>query len=324
MESVSSAVMRTYISLKMKLQSNARDLILVSPVQPLPQLYYKQVRSPRTLLLCTYSFTLTTSSTTMIYAAASATASTVVSDSSSSSSLGSQLVEICAKLAPLSSILLCLAPLPTIQTVKNAKSVGKLPLLPYTCLFANVMLWGTYGLLTHEMAVVVPNVIGLILAVYYVTIFIQYAPRTASPTLPGSAKQHVAVMTTIAVATATAARFRLVSTDAIGKAAVVLCIAMFASPLIAVKTVIETKSAASIPLPFTICSLLNTSTWLVTGVYKLKDWNIAMPNVLGLLFGFLQVTLKLIYGGDDDEYKSVDTTTRKTRFQRRKVSVPTP
>jgi len=244
-----------------------------------------------------------------------------------------QLVEICAKLAPLSSILLCLAPLPTIQTVQNRKSVGSLPLLPYTCLFANAMLWGTYGLLTHERTVVVPNVIGLILALYYVTIFIQYAPRhnTASPsTLPGSVQQHVAVLTTIAVATATAAHFRLVST--IGRAAVVLCIAMFASPLIAVKTVLETKSAASIPLPFTICSLLNTSTWLVTGVYKLKDWNIAMPNVLGLLFGFLQVALKLIYAhGDDEEYKSsvVDNTiTPKTRFfkPRRNVvsAVPTP
>lgn len=260
-----------------------------------------------------------------IAAAASTTASAVTD--SSSSNLGSLLVDACAKIAPLSSILLCLAPLPTIQGVKSSKDVGNLPLLPYTCLFANVLLWGTYGLLKNEMAVIVPNVIGLILALYYVTTFIQFAPTQASPTLPGSVKQHVAAITTIALATGTAVQFKLVSTDAIGKAAVLLCIAMFASPLIAAKTVIETKSAASIPLPFTICSILNTFTWLVSGVYKLKDWNIAMPNVLGLLFGFLQVMLKLIYGGNDDDGSDIVAAANSKRkwFPKRKLSsIPAP
>ena len=262
-----------------------------------------------------------------IAATASTTASAVTD--SSSSDLGGLFVDACAKIAPLSSILLCLAPLPTIQGVKSSKDVGNLPLLPYTCLFANVMLWGTYGLLKNEMAVIVPNVIGLILSCYYVTTFIQYAPAHASPTLPGSVRQHVAAITTIAVATGTAVKFELVSTDTIGKAAVLLCILMFASPLIAAKTVIETKSAASIPLPLTLCSLLNTFTWLISGVYKLKDWNIAMPNVLGLLFGFLQVTLKLIYG-DGDEGKdtfapaSSKGTTRKWFPKRKLSSVPAP
>lgn len=78
---------------------------------------------------------------------------------------------------------------------------------------------------------------------------------------------------------------------------VVLCVAMFGSPLASLKTVLLTKSAESIPLPFTLASVLNCLLWSVVGVLDMKDANIYIPNLLGLSFGFIQVGLKLMYGG---------------------------
>ena len=44
---------------------------------------------------------------------------------------------IAGVLAPLSSILLSLSPLPTVLDIIKKKSVGDLPLLPYTSIIAN-------------------------------------------------------------------------------------------------------------------------------------------------------------------------------------------
>ena len=83
--------------------------------------------------------------------------------------------------------------------------------------------------------------------------------------------------------------------DGVGSAAVLFCIALFASPLSTLKTVVETKSADSIPLPFSIASLLCCFFWSVTGILDLHDVNVIVPNALGFLCGLAQVGLKLLY-----------------------------
>jgi solute carrier family 50 protein (sugar transporter) len=81
----------------------------------------------------------------------------------------------------------------------------------------------------------------------------------------------------------------------IGNIAVLFCVAMFASPLAALQTVLHTKSAKSIPLPFTLATVLNCLLWSVVGLLDMHDANIYLPNLLGLAFGIAQVVLKLVY-----------------------------
>jgi solute carrier family 50 (sugar transporter) len=85
--------------------------------------------------------------------------------------------------------------------------------------------------------------------------------------------------------------------EIIGTMGVVFCVAMFASPLSALKSVLATKSAKSIPLPFTLAAIVNCFLWSVVGLMDMKDFNIYAPNLLGLLFGLIQLALKLIYTG---------------------------
>lgn len=81
---------------------------------------------------------------------------------------------------------------------------------------------------------------------------------------------------------------------------------MFGSPLAALRTVLQTKSAKSIPLPFTLATVLNCFLWSVFGVMELNDKNVFVPNLLGLGLGLWQVILKIIYGDGTGTAKSED------------------
>jgi MtN3/saliva family. len=54
-------------------------------------------------------------------------------------------VTACGKAAPLISSGVFLSPLPTVQNIIREKSVGNLPLLPYSSMCVNSFMWMTYG-----------------------------------------------------------------------------------------------------------------------------------------------------------------------------------
>jgi solute carrier family 50 protein (sugar transporter) len=134
------------------------------------------------------------------------------------------------------------------------------------------------------------------LGVYYFVTFTRFSPKE-SPTLPGSTLQHlqgislIMGITTILALSLTTMK----AAEVIGIMGVVFCVVMFASPLAALKSVLATKSAKSIPLPFTLAAVANCFLWSVVGVMDMKDFNIYAPNLLGLFFGLVQLALKVIY-----------------------------
>jgi solute carrier family 50 protein (sugar transporter) len=184
--------------------------------------------------------------------------------------------------------------------------VNSLPLLPYSSMIANCFLWLTYGVLIQESKIWFTNLVGLILAVFYFIRFTKVAPAK-SPSLPGSVRQHwqaclsvVGVtMMWIALCYLTVRRkgmWMAYAAATIGNVAVLFCLLMFASPLSALRTVIQTKSAKSIPLPYSMATCLNCFLWSVAGLGEFGDFNIYFPNLLGLTCGLFQVALKIIYG----------------------------
>ena len=177
------------------------------------------------------------------------------------------------------------------------KNVGSMPLLPYSSMIANCFLWMLYGLLKQEPKLWLSNGIGVALGILYFLRFTQYAPRK-SPAFPGSVGQHIAAIASVLAASVGVTALFPVNEAAsiIGNLAVFFCVAMFGSPLASLKTVVQTKSAKSIPLPFTIGTVVNCVLWSVAGVFKMNDSKIYFPNFLGLSFGMVQVALKLIYG----------------------------
>ena len=205
-------------------------------------------------------------------------------------------VSTCNQLAPCCGVLCSLAPLPTILQISKNKSTGGLPLLPYSSMVANGFLWMVYGWLQDLPSIWSSNMIGTILGIYYFKEFKRFCPAGTS-NLPGTARQHKYAVSWIILSNT----FLLMNVpkenaaQLIGKEAVMMYIILFASPLAALKDVIATKSAASIPLPFTIASIVNCSLWSIVGLLKLKDFNIYFPSLLGLSSALVQLFLKVIY-----------------------------
>lgn len=226
--------------------------------------------------------------------------SVAAASSSTSLSAGIGLVEACGLAAPIASIFVSLSPFPTVQKILRDKSVGDLPVLPYSSLVANCFIWMTYGLLKSEPKVWSCNSFSTILGIYYLLSFAKHSPK-ASPTLPGSIAMHfkAAIGTILATLAVAVGMPKVKAANILGSAGVAICIALFASPLAALKTVFKTKSAEAIPLPFAIAATVNCVLWFIVGWIDMKDVNIWLPNGLGLLAGLFQIALKLFYGDGD-------------------------
>ena len=71
---------------------------------------------------------------------------------------------------------------------------------------------------------------------------------------------------------------------------------MFSGPLTSIRSVLRDRSAASLPLAFTLVSCANTSVWLSYGALILHDPFIWGPNVLGLGAATAQLGLIARFG----------------------------
>lgn len=214
-------------------------------------------------------------------------------------------VQFCSNTAPLAAIVVFMAPYPTLRQVQKDRSVGNLPLLPYSSMIANCVTWFLYGILTKQTKVWFTNLVGLFFGLFYFLKFIKYT-QPKSTSLPGTVRQHLQGCLAIFAGSAVwiLACYLTVhrkdmwmpyAAGLIGNTAVMFCLLMFASPLSALRTVLRKRSAKSIPLPFTLATILNCFLWSVAGLGEFKDFNIYFPNLLGLAFGLIQVGLKILF-----------------------------
>jgi solute carrier family 50 protein (sugar transporter) len=211
-------------------------------------------------------------------------------------------VLLSSQLAPYASALVFVAPVPTIRKIMRDRSIGGLPLLPYSSMVANCFIWLVYGLLVNETIVWQTNALGLGLGLLYCNEFRKYCPpptaglySTTPNSLPGTVQDHWIAVSSISLLTGLGVVLlpKPKAASLVGFAGVLLCILMFASPLAKLRDVIQSKSAKSIPLPFTLTSLLNCFLWSIVGWFKLNDSMIYIPNFLGLSFATIQLSLKL-------------------------------
>mmetsp|Transcript_7369 Transcript_7369/g.12894 ORF Transcript_7369/g.12894 Transcript_7369/m.12894 type:complete len:233 (-) Transcript_7369:235-933(-) len=226
-------------------------------------------------------------------------------DTTVSSSSWSAFIDLCETIAPYCGVVCFLAPLPTIKQISRDKTVGKFPLLPYSSMVSNGFVWVMYGLMKNLPSMCASNAVGVLLGAYYFTTFVQHCGPMAS-NLPGTVEQHLKgtgaiILFNLCLAASGVGN----ASDIIGKEGVVFCIILFASPLAALKTVIVTKSAASIPLPFTLACLVDCTAWSVMGLWKMRDFNIYFPNLLGLCCAVAQLALKGMYGNRSNGVKEL-------------------
>ncbi|XP_042470352.1 bidirectional sugar transporter SWEET14-like [Zingiber officinale] len=193
------------------------------------------------------------------------------------------------------SFLVYLAPLPTFYRVYRKKSTEGFQSVPYVVALFSAMLWIFYALLkTNAYLLITINSFGCVIETIYVLLYLFYATKdTKVYTVKLVVLLNVATFGLILLLTLLLAEGSR-RVQILGWICVGFSISVFAAPLSIIRLVVRTKSVEFMPFSLSFFLTLSAVVWFSYGLLS-KDIYVALPNVLGFIFGILQMALYLIY-----------------------------
>eukprot|EP00808_Paulinella_micropora_P007266 g52375.t1 len=194
--------------------------------------------------------------------------------------------------APLAAQVVFFSSLDTMRQFAREKSTGGVSPLPYSMMTANGVLWMCYGGLLSDPTIFFANLSGFVMGLYYLRTFSKYMDPSVKLTgylyLSGGLIVFC-LATTFHLDKATAVQV-------LGLAGCGVVITMFGGPLEAIRTVIKERNAASLPLSFTLATIINCTLWAGYGAAVTGDIFVWGPNMLGLASGLVQLALIYAFG----------------------------
>ncbi|GLU20779.1 hypothetical protein SLE2022_369610 [Rubroshorea leprosula] len=204
------------------------------------------------------------------------------------------------------SFMVYLAPLPTFVRVYKKKSTEGFQSIPYVVALFSSVLWIYYATLKPNAYLLLSiNSVGCLVETIYIVIFLIYAPKkarilTLKLLLLFNFGGFLSILLLTHFLAGGSLRIHIVGWFCVGLSA-----SVFAAPFSIMRLVIRTKSVEFMPFTLSFFLTLSAVMWLIYGLL-LKDFYIAVPNILGVAFGIVQMILYVIYKKfkkDEDEDK---------------------
>ncbi|OVA09619.1 SWEET sugar transporter [Macleaya cordata] len=198
-------------------------------------------------------------------------------------------------LSNIISLMVYLAPVPTFYRVYKKKTTEGFQSVPYVVALFSAMLWIYYAFLKSDAYLLITiNSVGCVIETIYIAMYMTYAPRRARiRTAKFLLFLNLGVFCLILLFTLLLAkgptRVRVLGWVCVG-----FSTSVFAAPLSIMRLVIRTKSVEFMPFYLSLFLTLSAIVWFSYGLL-LKDFYIALPNILGFLFGIVQMLLYVIY-----------------------------
>lgn len=196
------------------------------------------------------------------------------------------------KTAPVACLsFLLLSPINVCRKVAAAKSVGSLKSAPFFAVTNACVAWLAFGIQLQDLVIILPNAMGLGLSAYYLHTYANNCkdPSALRPSFLGSGLLAAGV-------TGAVVAFPEQSVTYIGYLASALAVWLSVSPLTALKTVVQEKSTAALPLGISVGVVLNNASWVAYGLCVAHNPFLVFPNGLGLTAGLLQLSMFGFYG----------------------------
>ncbi|XVF30924.1 hypothetical protein REPUB_Repub16aG0101100 [Reevesia pubescens] len=222
----------------------------------------------------------------------------------------SQLALIFGVLGNIVSFLVFLAPVPTFYNIYQKNTAEGYQPIPYMVALSSAMMLLYYGILkTNANLIISINGIGCAIEVIYLVLYIIYSPKrvkvfTVKWIIIFNLGGYCLIMVVTNLLTG---RFKRVTV--MGWICAVYNIAVFASPLSIMSHVIRTKSVEHMSFSLSFFLTLCATMWFSYG-FLVKDFYIALPNVLGFLLGIAQMILYVTYKNNN---KDVEITEKQQK-----------
>ncbi|EYU43030.1 hypothetical protein ABFS82_04G122300 [Erythranthe guttata] len=206
-----------------------------------------------------------------------------------------QLAFVFGLLGNVVSFMVFLAPIPTFYTIFKKKSTQGFQSVPYVVGLFSAMLWIYYAFLKPETTLLITiNTVGCFVQSTYICFYLFFASKNARiQTVKLILLLNVVGFGLIIVLTHFWANDSN-RDDIVGWICLVFSLCVFVAPLGVVRQVIRTKSVEYMPFLLSFFLTLSAVMWFFYGLLR-KDYNIAIPNVLGFLFGVVQMVLYVMY-----------------------------
>ncbi|CAN8317215.1 unnamed protein product [Cochlearia groenlandica] len=188
-----------------------------------------------------------------------------------------------------------LSPVPTFYGIYKKKTSKGFQSIPYICALASATLLLYYGIMKkHAYLIISINTFGCFIEITYLFLYIIYAPK----------ESKIWTLKLIVICNVGGLGLLILLVDlfvtkpnrlsTVGWVCAAYSLAVFASPLSVMRKVIKTKSVEYMPFLLSLSLTLNAVMWFFYGLL-IKDKFIAMPNILGFLFGLTQMILYMMY-----------------------------
>ncbi|EYU43031.1 hypothetical protein ABFS82_04G122400 [Erythranthe guttata] len=206
-----------------------------------------------------------------------------------------QLAFVFGLLGNVVSFMVFLAPIPTFYQIFKKKSTEGFQSVPYAVGLFSAMLWIYYAFLKPETTLLITiNSVGCVIQSAYICFYLFFATKNARiQTVKLILLLNVVGFGLIIVLTHFWANDSN-RDDVVGWICLVFSLCVFVAPLGVVRQVIRTKSVEYMPFLLSFFLTLSAVMWFFYGLLR-KDYNIAIPNVLGFMFGVIQMVLYVMY-----------------------------
>ncbi|KAK4486165.1 hypothetical protein RD792_008833 [Penstemon davidsonii] len=210
------------------------------------------------------------------------------------------------------SFMVYLAPLPTFRLIYKKKSSEGFQSVPYVVALFSAMLWIYYALCKTDATLLITiNSVGCFIETIYIGFHLFYATK----------KSRVQTMKLLVILVVCGFGFIVLSThclvkpskraNIVGWICLIFSLCVFVAPLFILRQVIRTKSVEYMPFLLSFFLTLSAVMWFFYGLL-LKDFNIAIPNVLGFGLGLVQMVLYYMYkNGDKISEQKLPETQKK-------------
>ncbi|XP_073015867.1 bidirectional sugar transporter SWEET14-like [Primulina eburnea] len=193
------------------------------------------------------------------------------------------------------SFMVFLAPVPTFHKIYKKKSTEGFQCVPYVVGLFSAMLWIYYAFFKPDTTLLITiNSVGCVIQTVYICLYIFYAPKLAKI----QAVKLLLLVNIVGFGLIVLLTHFLTNDlnrdNVVGWICLVFSLCVFVAPLSVVRQVIRTKSVEFMPFFLSFFLTLSAVMWFFYGLLR-KDYNIAIPNVLGLSFGVLQMILYITY-----------------------------